>query len=425
MARITEKENKESINDDTGPLSEREEHDDPLRACSPPVNPTVSLSGRRKRSIPPLFSVFEKAFSIFAHSGDNTAPAPLSDPKLDNAEPITPNPSSAAAAASPLSVATPVDAQDDSLRTTLPRTQRTARAPQSEDSTPPASGLSSEEAVSNAPLHTVSPTLFKRDEISPELSTDPKETIKIKILLTPFSEEKMGLHTILRSVSDTPEDLALQTGKVVHSRVPRGEDSILKFLKQSKALSDTFTINLESPPTPTKEDPEDIPMMIIKTISDEDIQTMRQEQVKIASFITQAIAAAEPVLAHVSTIAVLVYTSKAKLAQFYAKFGQAAGSALPDASLTAVPSARDITPPRDAPAAPGVVNSPSQDSEFTLGSDSDDGLGFVVAAGIGASAASVAAARAVARGEEGFAAAMEAGFEALIDDVVVLAAAAA
>ncbi|WP_438810496.1 hypothetical protein, partial [Sodalis sp. (in: enterobacteria)] len=65
-------------------------------------------------------------------------------------------------------------------------------------------------------------------------------------------------------------------------------------------------------------------------------------------------------LAHVSTIAVLVYTSKAKLAQFYAKFGQAAGSALPDASLTAVPSARDIAPPRDAPASQGVVNSPSK-----------------------------------------------------------------
>ncbi|CAK8736786.1 hypothetical protein SODG_000499 [Sodalis praecaptivus] len=271
----------------------------------------------------------------------------------------------------------------------------------------------------------MSPTFFNSDEISPELSTNPKESIKIKILLTAFSEEKMGLHTILRSVSDTPEDLALQTGKIVHSRVPRGEDSILKFLKQSKALSETFTINLESLPTPTKEDPEDIPMMIIKTISDEDIQTMRQEQVQIASFITQVIASAEPVLAHLSTIAVLVYTSKAKLAQFYAKFGQTAGSALPDASLTAVPSARDITPPHDAPAAPSVVNSPSQDSEFTLGSDSDDGLGFVVAAGIGASAASVAAARAVARGEEGFAAAMEAGFEALIDDVVVLAAAAA
>ncbi|OIV46580.1 hypothetical protein BK025_10490 [Sodalis sp. TME1] len=151
---------------------------------------------------------------------------------------------------------------------------------------------------------------------------------------------------------------------------------------------------------------------------------MRQEQVKIASFITQAIAAAEPVLAHVSTIAVLIYTSKVKLAQYYAKFGQAAGSALPDVPFTAVPSARDTTPHRDSPATPGVVNSPSQDSEFTLGSDSDDGLEFVVAAGIGASAASVAAARAVARGEEGFAAAMEAGFEELIDDVVVLAAAA-
>ncbi|WP_041866797.1 hypothetical protein [Sodalis glossinidius] len=69
------------------------------------------------------------------------------------------------------------------------------------------------------------------------------------------------------------------------------------------------------------------------------------------------------------------------------------------------------------------MNSLSKESEFTLGSDSDVGLGLAVTAGVGASATSVAIARSVAQGEEGFVAAMEAGFEALIDDVVVLAAA--
>ncbi|WP_041866798.1 hypothetical protein [Sodalis glossinidius] len=106
------------------------------------------------------------------------------------------------------------------------------------------------------------------------MSTDLKETIKIKILLTPYSEEKMGLQTILRSVSEAPEDLALQTGKIAHSRVPCGEDSLLKFLNQSKTLSETFTINLESHPTPI----EDVSIILIKTISDEDIQTMRMSK---------------------------------------------------------------------------------------------------------------------------------------------------
>ncbi|KYP97273.1 hypothetical protein BG74_04060 [Sodalis-like endosymbiont of Proechinophthirus fluctus] len=55
---------------------------------------------------------------------------------------------------------------------------------------------------------------------------------------------------------------------------------------------------------------------------------MRTKRVKIASFVTQqAIEAANPVpiIGHVSTIAVLIYISKVKLAQFMQNLGKPRG----------------------------------------------------------------------------------------------------
>ncbi|RLR18351.1 hypothetical protein D8L93_01700 [Sodalis-like symbiont of Bactericera trigonica] len=134
---------------------------------------------------------------------------------------------------------------------------------------------------------------------------------------------------------------------------------------------------------------------------------MSDKHVKMASFVTRTMDIAVPVLSQIRMIAIIIYTSRAKLAQFYAKFSEAAHITLANASHLSGRTATETTRPGwvrrpDS----GVTHSDSQDSEYTLGSDSSDGLPLTAAAGLGGSIVSAAVGHSIARAENEYAAAM-------------------
>lgn len=70
---------------------------------------------------------------------------------------------------------------------------------------------------------------------------------------------------------------------------------------------------------------------------------MNTQHVELASFVTDDVDIAKPLLSQVGMIAIIIYTSQAKLAQFYTKFGEAAHATL---ASPPPPNAQHLTPRR-------------------------------------------------------------------------------
>lgn len=415
MTMINEEETHEYIDYDEAQPLKGNKPDESLAPASPPPPIAEYLTSRKKRSMQDPFTVIKKAFAIFTHAEDKTAPATISPSVHKLAEEKEPNVSSdSPLSASTLSV-TSSAAEDNTNLNITSRPQLIA------GSSPPAAVILSEDELEKTAPHILSPTRFNSGKTPSALSTHATESIKVKILLTPIDNEEMGFQTILRSVPDSPEDMPLKTSQIVHDTIPRGDDSIFRFLNLTKERSDIKKIDLVAPITSTEEDS----LILLKTVTNDDIQEMNTQHIELASFISDAVNIAMPLLAQVGIIAIIIYTSRAKLAQFYAKFGEAAHATLASALVPYKRAASETTTPAGAPPTSSVTRSDSQDSEYTLGSESSDELMDTAAIGIGAGIAAAAAGRLVARAEDELAAAMEVAFEDLVDNMVVLAAAAA